>query len=99
MKPTRRQIRMTFVNSGESVVAEMLDDESPGVCEHVWKILPVETKVILGMYSGFEVFAMLKNPRPLPEENRVQLPLPGDRARPGGSAHGSSGYVQRAPTG
>ena len=78
MKPTRRHIRLTYVTSGQSVLAEMLDDEAPGVCNHVWSILPVETKVIHGMYSGFEVFAMLDNPRPVPTENLVQLPLPGE---------------------
>jgi hypothetical protein len=40
--------------------------------------LPVETKVIHGMYSGFEVFAMLDNPQPAANENMVQLPLPGE---------------------
>jgi hypothetical protein len=69
---------MTFVNTGESAVAEMLDDESPGVCEHVWNILPIETKVIHGMYSGAEVFALLENPKPAPAESLVQLPLPGE---------------------
>jgi hypothetical protein len=78
MSQKRRQIRLSFVASGESVLAEMLDDEAPAVCEHVWKILPVETKLIHGMYSGAEVFAMLENPQPLPEENLVQLPLPGE---------------------
>ena len=78
MNRKRRQIRLTFAASAESVLAEMLDDEAPHVCEHVWKILPIETKVIHGMYSGLEVFAMLENPHPLPEENRVQLPLPGE---------------------
>lgn len=78
MSQERRRIRLTFVASGESVLAEMLDDEAPVVCEHIWKMLPVETKVIHGMYSGAEVFALLQNPQPLPEENLVQLPLPGE---------------------
>jgi len=78
MKPQRRQIRLTYVNTNESVLAEMLDDEAPGVCEHVWNILPVEAKVIHGMYSGAEVFMMLDNPRPAPRENLVHLPLPGE---------------------
>ncbi len=78
MKPKRRQIRLTYVSSGESLLAEMLDDEAPSVCEHVWSILPIETKVIHGMYSGLEVFAMLENPKPLPPENMAQLPLPGE---------------------
>ncbi|MEY2428825.1 MAG: hypothetical protein QOJ40_1710 [Verrucomicrobiota bacterium] len=78
MKPKRRHIRLTYVASGESVLAELLDDEAPNVCNHVWNILPVTHRVIHGMYSGFEVFAMLDNPQPVPAENMVQLPLPGE---------------------
>jgi hypothetical protein len=78
MKPQRRQIRLTYVNTGESVVAEMLDDESPNVCKHVWNILPIEAKVLHGQYSGAEVFALLENPKELPPESLVQLPLPGE---------------------
>ena len=78
MKASRRKIRLTFAATGESVLAEMLDDEAPGVCQHVWNLLPVETKVIHGMYSGAEVFAMLDNPQPAPSENLVHLPLPGE---------------------
>ena len=74
----RRRIRLTYVASGESVIAEMLDDEAPAVCEHVWNVLPVQTKVIHGMYSGAEVFALIDNPRPAPPENLCQLPLPGE---------------------
>jgi hypothetical protein len=78
MKLNRRHIRLTFKTSGESVLAEMLDDEAPNVCEFVWNKLPIETKVIHGMYSGLEVFAMLDRPEPAAEENMVQLPLPGE---------------------
>ena len=78
VKSARRHIRLTYVAGGESVLAEMLDDEAPHVCQHVWDILPIETKVIHGMYSGAEVFAMLDHPQPVPEENWVQLPLPGE---------------------
>ena len=78
MKPDRRHVRLTFVASGESVLAELLEDEAPSVCRLVWDVLPVETRVIHGMYSGAEVFAMLDNPQPAPNENMVQLPLPGE---------------------
>ena len=78
MTAQRRQIRLTYVATGESVVAEMLDDEAPEVCRHVWDCLPVQTKVIHGMYSGAEVFALLDDPRPAPPENLCQLPLPGE---------------------
>src|SRR5580692_4863561 len=78
MSTKRRQIKLTYVATGESLLAEMLDDEAPGVCLHVWNLLPVETKVIYGMYSGAEVFAMLDTPQTAPAENLTQLPLPGE---------------------
>ena len=74
----RRHIRLTFVETGESVLAEMLDDEAPEVCRIVWDLLPIETRAIHGMYSGAEVFALLDDPRPVPPEGLTQLPLPGE---------------------
>jgi hypothetical protein len=76
--PTRRRIRLTYVATGESVVAEMLDDEAPEVCRAVWELLPVEGKVLHGMYSGAEVFLLLDKAVPQPPENLCQLPLPGE---------------------
>jgi hypothetical protein len=73
-----RQIRLTFVETGETVLAEMLDDEAPGVCRIVWDLLPIETRAIHGMYSGAEVFALLDEPKPVPPESLTQLPLPGE---------------------
>jgi hypothetical protein len=78
MKSARRKIQISFPNTGESVVAELLDDEAPGVCKLVWDLLPIETKAVHGMYSGAEVFGMLDNPCPAPAENLCQLPLPGE---------------------
>ena len=75
---TRRKIRLTYVATGESVIADMLDAEAPAVCDYVWSILPVEHKVLHGMYSGAEVFAMVDQPKHLPPENLCQLPLPGE---------------------
>ena len=74
----RRQICLTFVDAGESVLADMLDDEAPEVCRLVWDLLPVETRAIHGMYSGAEVFALLDNPQPCAPEGLTQLPLPGE---------------------
>src|SRR5712692_1175026 len=73
-----RYIRLTFVSTGESVLAEMLDEEAPQVCQQVWDLLPVEHNVIHGMYSGAEVFALLDDPKPAARENLAQLPLPGE---------------------
>jgi hypothetical protein len=77
-KPKRRSIRLTFVATGNSVCAEMLDDEAPEVCRIVWDLLPLEGKTLHGMYSGAEVFLLLDRPVPHPPENLCQLPLPGE---------------------
>ena len=74
----QRQIRLTFVEIGISVLADMLDDDAPGVCRVVWERLPLETRVIHGMYSGAEVFVLLDDPQPVPPEGLTQLPLPGE---------------------
>ena len=59
---SRRHIRLTYVATGESVVAELLDDEAPEVCRIVWERLPIEGKTLHGMYSGAEVFLLLDQP-------------------------------------
>jgi Protein of unknown function (DUF3830) len=74
----RRHIRLTFIATGESLLAEMLDDEAPAVCRLVWDLLPIETRAIHGMYSGAEVFGVLDNPQPCASEGLTQLPLPGE---------------------
>ena len=78
MSEQRRHIRLTFPGTGESVIADLLDEEAPNVCKHVWDVLPIEAKIIHGMYSGAEVFVLLENPKPAPPENLAQLPLPGE---------------------
>ena len=75
---TRRQIRLTYPDLNVSVVADMLDDEAPTVCQIVWDMLPIEKRVLHGMYSGAEVFALLDKPVQHPPENLCQLPLPGE---------------------
>ena len=76
--PARRHIRLSFVTTGESVIAEMLDDEAPRTCELVWDLLPVEHELIHGRYSGREAFVLLDDAQPAPVEKRTQLPLPGE---------------------
>lgn len=73
-----QRIRLTFVESGETAIAALLPGEAPQTCEMIWNLLPFEAKLIHGMYSGAEAFAMLANPVPSAGENLVQLPLPGE---------------------
>src|SRR4051812_468652 len=74
----RRQLRLTFPDTGESVLAELLDDEAPLTTAHVWERLPIEGPVVHAQHSGAEVFVTVDEPVCLPPENLVQLPLPGE---------------------
>lgn len=73
-----RTLRLSFPATGEQVIAEMLDEEDPAVCDYIWGLLPIETKAIHGMYSGAEVFQLLDDPRPVEQRNLTSLPLPGE---------------------
>ncbi len=73
-----RRIRISFPDTGESVIADLLDGEAPSVCDYIWGLLPIESKAIHGMYSGAEVFQLIDNPQRVAEENRTSLPLPGE---------------------
>lgn len=93
MKIHRRYIRLSFVKTGESVIAEMLDDEAPVTCQLVWGMLPVENDWWHGRYSGMESFMILEVAKPAPPEKRTMLPLPGEILywHDGGSAVTSTG--------
>jgi hypothetical protein len=69
---------LTFVESGESVEADLLMEDAPLTCALILSRLPIECRAIHGMYSGAEVFAMVQNPTASAAENLVQLPLPGE---------------------
>src|SRR2546426_9385632 len=86
-----RRIKLSFPETGESVLADLLDSEAPGACELVWSRLPIEQKAIHGMYSGAEVFVLLDNPEPAPAENMVRLPLPGELLYFFDEGHGAVG--------
>jgi len=60
---------IAYVASG-NVLAEMAGGMRPERLRIYLGRLPIETKVIHGMYRG--VFAMLDRPEPVPEENLVQ---------------------------
>lgn len=73
-----RKIRLSFPATGESAVAELLDEEASNVCQQIWDWLAVKHKAIHGQFSGPEIFVLLDDPKPLPAEQMVQLPLPGE---------------------
>lgn len=78
------------------MIAEMLDDEAPAVCNYIWGLLPIETRAIHGMYSGAEVFQLIDNPQPIAPQNQTALPLPGELlyfCDPGGNVTSRPGAV------
>jgi hypothetical protein len=67
-----------IVESGVSAVADLLEDRAPETCALIWERLPLEGRLIHGMYSGPELFIILDGFPEVAPENRVNRPLPGD---------------------
>jgi hypothetical protein len=67
-----------IVESGVSAVADLLEDRAPKTCELIWERLPLEGRLIHGMYSGPELFIILDGFPEVVPENQVSRPLPGD---------------------
>lgn len=91
-----RRIRLSFPDSGEFVLADLLDEEAPEVCRVIWDLLPVEGTAIHGMYSGAEIFTLIENPPPAPPQNMTQIPVPGELFyffEPGGNVTSRQGGV------
>src|SRR5690348_2376372 len=73
-----RRIKLTFTATGESVLADLLEEDAPETCAYIWDMLPMEHKLTHGQFSGAEVFLLFDNPKRLPLENFTGLPLPGE---------------------
>lgn len=74
----KRRIRLTFVATGETVVADLLDDEAPRTCDLVWGMLPLQLDLYHGAFSGLEVFVLLDDAPAVAPEQRTHMPLPGE---------------------
>jgi hypothetical protein len=61
-----------------TAVADLLEDRAPRTCELIWERLPLEGRLVHGMYSGPELFIVLDGFPGVGPENQVSRPLPGD---------------------
>jgi len=78
VKTNRRQLRLTFPATGESVLAELLDDEAPRrLRAHLGTRCPSKAKAFTACIPALR-FVMMENPKPSPSENLCQLSLPGE---------------------
>ena len=76
-----------------SAVADLLDDEAPRTCGLIWDGLPLEGRLVHGMYSGPELFIVLPGFPAVAAENQVRRALPGDV----GYWHNEAGLHASAP--
>jgi len=67
-----------MVEHDVSAVADLLDEQAPQTCSLIWDSLPVEGRLIHGMYSGPELFIVLPDFPAVAAENQVCRALPGD---------------------
>lgn len=88
-----RTIVLRIPEHDVSVVADLLDERAPQTCALIWEGLPLEGRLIHGMYSGPELFIVLPGFPALPAENQVQRALPGDV----GYWHNDAGLHAQAP--
>jgi hypothetical protein len=73
-----RTIVLRILEHGVGAVAELLEDAAPATCELIWARLPVEARLVHGMYSGPELFIFLEGFPAVRAENQVSRALPGD---------------------
>jgi hypothetical protein len=88
-----RCIVLRIAEHDVSAVADLLDDEAPRTCSLIWDGLPLEGRLVHGMYSGPELFIVLPGFPAVEAENQVQRALPGDV----GYWHNAAGLHASAP--
>jgi Protein of unknown function (DUF3830) len=88
-----RSIVLRIPERGVSAVADLLEEEARQTCELVWERLPIEGRLVHGMYSGPELFIVTPGFPAVVAENQVQRALPGDV----GYWHNDAGIHASAP--
>jgi hypothetical protein len=88
-----RTILLHIPEHDVSAVADLLEAEAPATCELIWERLPVENRLVHGMYSGPELFIVLPTFPAVRAENQVQRAIPGDV----GYWHNEGGLHASAP--
>jgi len=88
-----RTIVLRIPEHDVSVIADLQDERAPETCALIWERLPIEGRLIHGMYSGPELFIVLPGFPAVAVENQVQRALPGDV----GYWHNEAGVHAQAP--
>ena len=88
-----KTLRFHIVEDDVTVLADLLEERAPSTCALLWERLPVEGRLVHGMYSGPELFMIVDDGPDAPPENQVHLPLPGDV----GYFHHAAGLYAQSP--
>lgn len=83
---TKKHLRMTYVESGISAVAELQEKEAPRTTELIWRCFekPAHATITHAIYCGREIVFPIPpshqkfDPSELRKENQIILPTPGD---------------------
>jgi hypothetical protein len=73
-----KTIVLRVLEENVAAVADLLEDDAPQTCDLIWARLPVESRLVHGMYSGPELFIILESFPAVTPENQVSRALPGD---------------------
>lgn len=72
------KIKITFIKSGVSAIAELREDKCPVVVKSLLKILPMEMKMVHAKWGGGEICTTIHNFPEYAQENQTCLPSVGE---------------------
>ncbi|MBI4552547.1 MAG: DUF3830 family protein [Candidatus Latescibacteria bacterium] len=73
-----KRMRLTFMEEGVSVEAELLENEAPRTCQAIWDRLPFEGDAVHAIYSGSEIAFFIPDDLIVEAENQTSRVIPGD---------------------
>ena len=73
-----KKIKITFMKTGISAVAELREDKCPVVVKSLLKILPMEMKMVHAKWGGGEICTNIQNFPEYAPENQTCLPSIGE---------------------
>ena len=73
-----KRIKLTFVDTGISAIAELNDEKCPVVIKSLMKKLPIEQKAFHAKWGGGEIWTQIHNFPKYEKENETCLPSIGE---------------------
>jgi len=74
-----RKIEISWQDFGVAITVELMDEESPDICQELWRILPFQTFFVASMSAG----EMYKIPLPVTLHSAPEKQVPFNQEPPG----------------